>query len=319
LSRALLLPALLAALVACNGGSEVVARSPSDVEPAAEPGVLRLDLAAQERIALRCEPAAVSTRSATIAAFGALADPLDVARLSSEAEVAAIESAATRDESRRLATLHDEGGNVSLRAVQERQAQLAAEEGHQRLADAALQRATGAAFATRPAAERQAVVDAMLRGEVGLAHVRAAGAPPAQAPVGATVTLVERPGEALGVDALLLSLAPEQAATPVWLVWVRAAGTPLRAGAAVEARLELAGGPREGVLIPRSAVVRDGDAAWIFVRIAEEAFERRRLALDAPLDGGWFATSAARPGEALVVQGAELLLSEQLRDSIEGD
>ena len=309
---------LLAGLAACGGSANGLEGEAAKSGPI--PAVVHLDREGQQHIGLRCEPVAALQRPAEIPAFGTLADPLELARLSSEAEVAGITRSATRDELARLQTLNDEGGNVSLRAVQERRAQLAADEGHARLAEAALERATGAAFAARPAAERQGVIDAMLRGEVGLAHVRPATRPPAQAPSGARLALVERPDQPLTVDALLVSLAPEQgAATPVWLLWVRAAGTPLRAGAAVDARLLLPGAGRDGVQIPRSALVRDAQGAWVFVQAGEESFERRRVTLDSPTTEGWFSMAGVQPGETLVVQGAELLHSEQVRNTIEGD
>jgi hypothetical protein len=103
---------LLLGLSACGGSADGMEGEATKAGPA--PAVVHLDREGQEHIGLRCEPVAALQRPAEIPAFGTLADPLELARLSSEVEVAGITRGATRDELQRLQTLNGEGGNVSL-------------------------------------------------------------------------------------------------------------------------------------------------------------------------------------------------------------
>ncbi|HKB15103.1 MAG TPA: multidrug transporter, partial [Planctomycetota bacterium] len=97
------------------------------------------------------------------------------------------------------------------------------------------------------------------------------------------------------------------------LLRVETEGLPLRPGRAVVARLPLPGSARKGVVIPRSAVVRFDGRAWAYVRTAEGKFSRREIALDDPVEKGWFVESPLAPGEEAVVVGAQALLSEEAR------
>ena len=90
----------------------------------------------------------------------------------------------------------------------------------------------------------------------------------------------------------------------------------LRPGAAVAAHIPIGGTPQDGVLIPRSAVVRLGGRAWVYAQTAEEQFERRDCELETPTARGWFSTRGVEPGERVVVEGAQMLLSEELKAQI---
>lgn len=66
------------------------------------------------------------------------------------------------------------------------------------------------------------------------------------------------------------------------------------------------------VAVPQAAVVRDGSAAYLFVRTSPGRFERRPVTLGRDTDGGWVeVTSGLAPGDSIVVEGAELLRAAQ--------
>lgn len=91
----------------------------------------------------------------------------------------------------------------------------------------------------------------------------------------------------------------------------------LRPGAAVIAHLPAAGPARSGVIIPESAVVRYAGRAWIYVKSGEETFVRKEALLDHPLEHGWFAVNGPAAGSQVVVEGAQVLLSEELKSQIQ--
>lgn len=108
-----------------------------------------------------------------------------------------------------------------------------------------------------------------------------------------------------------------QARGEVLLFRVSPDGVALRPGQAVTAYLAAYGEPRAGVVIPRSAVVRQAGAAWAYVQSGGDRFSRRPVLLDHPVDGGWLATSSFQTGDRVVITGAQQLLSEELKYQIQ--
>lgn len=77
-------------------------------------------------------------------------------------------------------------------------------------------------------------------------------------------------------------------------------------------------GPQvQGVVIPASAVVWWQGKAWGYVQVDAEHFARREVSTETPLQDGWFVERGLSAGDRLVVQGAQLLLSEEFRTQIE--
>jgi hypothetical protein len=67
------------------------------------------------------------------------------------------------------------------------------------------------------------------------------------------------------------------------------------------------------VAVPRSAVLRFNGATWVYRQTSDETFERLEVALDRPLENGWFVREGLKPGEKLVTVGAQQILSEELK------
>jgi multidrug efflux pump subunit AcrA (membrane-fusion protein) len=93
----------------------------------------------------------------------------------------------------------------------------------------------------------------------------------------------------------------------------------LRPGMAFTAYLVLPGELRKGVILPRSAIVRQEGELWAYVRTADDKFTRREVEHATPVDAGWFVTSGFKAGENVVVAGAQMLLSEELKAKIQGE
>jgi len=116
-----------------------------------------------------------------------------------------------------------------------------------------------------------------------------------------------------------VGLAPTDPRTQgqTWLFRVRANGLMLRPGQAVTAYLTAPGGGRTAVVMPRSAVVRFTGKTWVYVALGPDRFTRLEIALEHPTPDGWAVTVGVNPGQAVVVEGAALLLSEELRSQIQ--
>ena len=87
-------------------------------------------------------------------------------------------------------------------------------------------------------------------------------------------------------------------------------------GATVSVQLP-SGAEREGALVPTSALVWWDGAAWVYVQVETGKFSRQRIAgPDNQADGQIFV--AGLSGETpVVIEGAQILLSEESRDKIQ--
>ncbi len=75
--------------------------------------------------------------------------------------------------------------------------------------------------------------------------------------------------------------------------------------------------PSHAVMVPDSAVVWLGGRAWIYVEEKDtERFVRRPVSVDHRTREG-FVTDQFAAGDRVVVQGAQLLLSEELKSQIQ--
>ena len=100
---------------------------------------------------------------------------------------------------------------------------------------------------------------------------------------------------------------------------VDAAEARLRPGMAFTAYLPLPGERAKGVVLPRGAILRLEGERWVWIQTADDRFTRREVEHARPVDAGWFVAEGFKPGEKIVVAGAALLLSEELKSKIQGE
>jgi hypothetical protein len=77
--------------------------------------------------------------------------------------------------------------------------------------------------------------------------------------------------------------------------------------------------PVAGVVVPRAAVLRVEGERWVWIKTAADRFTRRELEHARPVEGGWFVAEGFKAGDSVVVGGAQLLLSEELKSKIQGE
>jgi cobalt-zinc-cadmium efflux system membrane fusion protein len=89
----------------------------------------------------------------------------------------------------------------------------------------------------------------------------------------------------------------------------------LRAGMFGQARIRT-GGDRVSVMVPRAAVQRAKTVQLVFVRLAEDQYEARRVLTGVSEGDLVEVTKGVRPGEDVATQGSFLLKTETLKESI---
>jgi HlyD family secretion protein len=266
-----------------------------------------------------------------------LADRLAISRAETESGRAALATAQAA--LNRAQVLNADDKNVSDRAVREAEAKVAAEQARMTAAAQSAKLIESSLASTRDTAmplelERGGQVIEVLghpgesvesgqpilrlaRFEQLLARVDVpAGDIVARNPAAASIVPFGREDHPIRGERVALAAAvdPRTQGQP-FLFRVLDPSLTLRPGLSVTAYLEIPGAARRGVVVPRSAVIRQSGRAWIYVQIANEQFARRNVNLEEPVAEGWF-TRSLSPGDRIVTIGAQTLLSEEFKSQI---
>jgi hypothetical protein len=277
--------------------------------------VLTMDEETQKRIALKIAALAPIQLKPEVKGYGRVLDPAPLSSLVAELVSARATAEASQKELERLKVLSAQD-NAAPRAVQ---AAEAAAQRDRALADSARQRllvAWGGSIADR--ADLAAFVQLLASGENALVRVDLlAGEFLKTLPLGARLFALSDENNA--VEAAFIGTAPAVDAQTqgqgfLFLVTSRQPGFVV--GAVLLGYLKVAGDAQSGVVIPRGAVARFNGKPWIYLQIGEQTFTRREISLERPLTEGWFAAQGVKPGNRVVVGGAQLLLSEEQKYQI---
>jgi hypothetical protein len=267
-----------------------------------------------------------------------LGDRLAAARADMESSSASLTTA--RGALDRARTLNADDKNVSDKAVQEAEVRVAAEQARLTAAGQTVKLIESSLTSTRDSAlalemERGGqVVEVLVHPgesvESGQPILRVARFDqllarvdvPAGDTVVATITAAsivplgqeDRPVRGERV-ALAAAVDPKTQGQP-FLFRVSDSSQSLRPGLSVTAYLEIPGAARSGVVVWRSAVVRQSGKAWVYVQTADDQFARREVALEEPTGEGWF-THSLSSGDRVVTTGAQTLLSEEFKSQIQ--
>jgi hypothetical protein len=288
---------------------EAVERAP---ESAAR---LVLDSAAVERVGVRTSTLAAGELRPERRGYGLVLDPETLASALFERAAAEAALAASEREYERTRTLRRKDDNASQRELENARAvfrrdAIALEAARSRLLSGFGEALAGSDDLPRLVPELVARHDALVRIDLpGGQLLEGLPAAARVAPLGSPETVL---------PARVLGPAPTTDATfrgQGFLLLVE--DVSLASGTALEGWLTLPGPARSGVLVPRAALLRHAGGAFVFVETGPHSFERRPVALERPLEDGWFVRGGVTKGEQVVVAGAQQLLSEQLRAGFE--
>jgi hypothetical protein len=248
--------------------------------------------------------------------------------LAALAERRALRAAAanSRNEYERLRTLFADDRNVSERAVQAAEAQWKSDEarvqGAEQAADSVrdeLRAAWGPAiteWAIDPDAPRFAALSAQRAVIVQVAFPQDLQGSAGRAPL----SVMPVASRSAALPARYLSPAPQtDASLPGATYFYLVEGPGLRTGMRVAGQLRLGSRQREGVAVPEAAVVWHGGRAWAYVREEPTTFVRKPVSTTEEVGNAWFNAEGFEPGEEVVVSGAQLLLSEELKFQIRNE
>lgn len=258
-----------------------------------------------------------------LTAYGMVSDPQSLADSRSsfagaqaKQESAQAELAAAREEYTRVQALYQDNRSTSEKSVQKAQATWLSDQAQARAAEVALQSQTailrqhwGSVIAQWVENNSAAFVRLLAQEDVLIQITVSVGtklsSPPAsvtiETPIGTTET------------ATFISRSPRtdpriQGFSFFYLAPAQTTG--LLPGMNVVAYLAT-GREIPGIYVPASAVVWQRGRAWIYVQTSPDTFVRREVPTDTPVSDGWFVHAGLTAGQRCVVQGAQLLLSEE--------
>jgi hypothetical protein len=250
-------------------------------------------------------------------AFGRVLDPTPLAVLDSDLAAAEAAISASRAEYERTQKLLATGENMSRKAAETAEAQFRADESKLAGLHRQLLLQWGAAASASDAATRHPFVEALVRGDAALVRVDLLpGDAVSEQPRSAKLLVVGREQQPIETTAISPAAdADPRTQAQGFILQVTKPPFALRPGMALTAWLALAEEAHSGFDIPRSAILRHDGRTWIFVQKEEDKFVRKPVALDTPLDTGWFVAEGGgvAAGDRLVVVGAQTLLSEEMK------
>jgi hypothetical protein len=310
-------------------GPEASARgdapAPPSVATRGEPPVVKLGPSAQTALGTRIARLEASKHQVEQQAYGkvlSLQGLADLGRSYARAQAgtrsAVVQEGVAREQYLRLKQL-SASQNASTRALQ-------AAQGAYEVAAAATQAAKASERALEGVAQQEwgnvvlqwlvtgspAYADLINGRQVLVQITLPVGAHLASAP---TTVLVHSPSGAAPVRATFVSPAPRtdpRIQGMSYFYQAPAKGTELLPGMTVAADVPI-GPPLGGVTIPSGALIWWQGRPWAYEQVAPDAFVRREVPTDIPLEEGYFAASGFSAGVAVVVQGAAELLALEIR------
>ena len=286
--------------------------------------VVVLDAALQAQAGIRTRPLTPVRYRARVSAYGVILDPLPLLKLRTsytaalgQAGVARATVTAAQGEYERLRHLNRDGQNISIKTAQAAQAAYRSDQ-------ARLTAALANAASLRQMALTQwgPALGGWILGKVGDPLIRLFNGhdalllvtlPPSLAiPSMPPVVHVESGKPTAYTDARLISTAPQSdPSVQGETYFYRMPAHHVRVGMRVAVDVPLAGQATQGIVVPDSAVLWYAGQAWVYLQTDAEHFVRHLVSTRNPVPSGWFETDI-RPGQRVVTQGAQLLLSQEL-------
>lgn len=139
-----------------------------------------------------------------------------------------------------------------------------------------------------------------------------------------TISVVPTGAQTKAINAKLVAASPQTDTTIQGRTYYfRAPAENLRAGMRVSVEMkDVASNSKasDGVTIPASAVVWYAGKPWVYKKQSDESFIRLPINTNNEINGGWFnRNERLSAGDSLVVNGAQLLLSEEFKYQIKNE
>ena len=275
-----------------------------------EDGALKLEDELEERLGIETSELKEVQRQPTATALGRVLDPAPLIALDHEITAAIAAAEISKAEAERAAELFKQGESVPKKNVVTAQAQSQTDQLKLDTLRSRLPIEWGQAVAKLDDAARRALVTKLGNGTSAIVRVEALE-PLATSPLSVELT---RLGDTQSFTSTNLVPAPAINERTQAAAFFVQCDQGLQPGSAITAQLQLKGDATKAVLVPPSAIVRQGPQAWVYVEKEEHEFMRLPVTLDQRVNVGWLVvpSDAVKPGTKVITTGAAALLSIEL-------
>lgn len=222
----------------------------------------------------------------------------------------------SRGQYERMRVLFEDDQNVSRKSLQDARAAMQGDQAKLQSAAATvgglaatMRQQFGDALTDAATAPASGLFERLLSGRGAVLRVTLPADDSAPAP--ARITINAPDGEA--VPAQKLSASPLADSSVQGNPWFYAADRALPVGTHTSVEVPSADPVASALAIPERAVIWYGGQTWVYVQTAPDRFTRRYLATGNESDQGFVAITGFHAGDRIVTQGAQLLLSEELK------
>lgn len=321
-----LLPLLSVALVCgCSKSAEAPAgESKAEAKAVeikrAENGdvIVTINDEAQKRIGLNVEQLKAAQHTPEVTAYGTVLDPTPL--MTAQAEIATTKVALNSAEQAagRAKLLFEQGENVARKTLETAEADLRANEIKVKALQAQMAVEWGSQISQLSSNDMHTLLKSLVYGRTVLVRVELPAGQTISA--GLTSARISSLNATNWTEAKVVSTATKvDPKTQGEGLILECESSQLKPGAAVSALLQTTQTPQSGVIIPETAIVQFVGKAWTYVQSGTNAFTRKEISLQTPVDGGWFETKGIKAGDRVVTQGAQELVSEEQKSQITVD
>jgi hypothetical protein len=282
----------------------IAAQAAEEVKP------VKLPVETQRKLGFRVEPLLAATRVATVAGYAKVLDPGPLAQLDSDIQMAAAAAAASAAEAARAKTLNADDQAVSTKVLQAAQAQARGDAARLTLLRRRVGLEWGEGLARMSDAQRAALVADLAAGRAALVRIDTASGQ-GQAGLHAIDIDFGALGRFHGTVLGSARAADPRLMSPGLIARIGGRNASiLSSGLSAPVKLT-ASGPVKGVVAPRAALLRSGGATWVYVRTAEESFQRKPVESGQADPAGLFVATGFKPGEQVVTTGSSALFAAE--------
>ncbi len=300
----------LAAVLIAGCGKKDADEAPAESEAKPSPkNTAYLSEEQQKSADIKVEAPKAASITPEIKGYGRVIDPASLVGTIGDFTTAQAANEASQADLKRLKTLAEQN-NASAKALEAAEATAAHDQAQVEIARLKLMGTWGEAIANRQ--DLAAFTESLGTMKSALVRIDL----PAAETLKATpekARLLTLSGQS--IEANFLGAAPSvdpQTQSEGFLFLAQSNTMKLAPGAAVLGYLQGPGEPQTGFAVPSSAILRYDGATWIYVQTGTTNFVRHTIALEQPVDNGWFVSGGVSTDDKIVVTGAQSVLSQEL-------
>jgi hypothetical protein len=233
-----------------------------------------------------------------------------------DADTASATLAASRQEYQRSRVLYQDNQNVSLKSYQAAQAAYRSDQARTEAAalnlqniQAEMRQQFGATLTHWALSTRSPEFARLLNRQEVLLRITV----PLDDGIAAPARIKIDANDKRRLPAQLVSLSPQSDPAIQGSAFIYRAAAALASGTRIAAYLPTTKQAARGIVIPADAIVWYGGQPWAYVQMNAKQFGRYPVAEQSPTLGGFFVTRGFKAEQRVVVSGAQLLLSEELK------